>query len=126
MRFEHNENRLLLTIDDEEQAELQAMFDEDPDYFTTDEAMWDFFEPLTCNSALTWLRPDDCGDITDAPMLGFVDYENIQNHNVGGLGAIDLGCREYAPILARWAYMDYQIKSPLEDLLATKQALFTA
>jgi len=105
--------RLVITVDAEERAELQEMKDEnDADKpFISDAAMYDFLEPLTCNSDLDWISPDETGDMTSAPMLGIRDYQ-------------DENCIEESKIISRWAFMDYQVVSVLEVLLHDGEAIF--
>ena len=92
MDYQRNDQGLLITIDEDEQQELRE-FDE----IQSDQSMFEFFESLICNSELDWVDPSETGDLTSAPMLG-VRGENDT-------------------IIERWAFMDYQIKSVLEDLL---------
>lgn len=126
MHYSYTDKTLTIYIDKDKQAELREMQNDDPEYFQTDNAMWDVFEPLICNSELDWLNPDDTGDLTDAPMLGILDYETTVNEKIGPFGAVDLGFGEFAPITHRWAYMAYESKSPLQDLLETGKAVFVS
>jgi len=60
---------------------------------------------VTCNSGLQWIDASETGDLTSAPMLGFKDLENDT-------------------VLDRWAFMDYQVRSVLEDLRDTGKVVF--
>lgn len=75
--------------------------------FVAESTMFDVFEKLISNSELDWIRPEECGDLTDAPILGIRD-------------------RDDETVVERWGYMDYQVKSPLNDLLNRGKARFTA
>ena len=114
-------NRLVITIDEDEQAELWELED-----IQSDMAMTEFLEPLVANSELQWVSAEDTGDLTDAPMLGICGEESTENK--GPHGAVHCGHwdgkNRYHPIVNRWAYMDYQIKSPLQDLRDNRQAVF--
>jgi len=101
MYSETTKKRLVITVDDGERAELSALDD-----IQSDVAMWDFLEPLVCNSDLDWISPAETGDLTDAPMLG--------RRNESG------------EVMERWAFMDYQVRSPLEDFLSSGRAVFVA
>ena len=126
--IENNGHNLVITIDDEERAELRELHDDDPDHFGTDDAMVDFLEPLVCNSELQWINPADTGDLTDAPILGILGDETTENK--GPYGAVHVGFWDgharYNTIEQRWGYMDYQLRSPLQDLLDTGKAVFVA
>ena len=69
--------------------------------------MADILEPITCNSELEWTSSEHTGDLTDAPMLG------ILQHGDGD-----------PVIVERWAFMDYQVRSVLEDLRDKGEAVF--
>jgi len=108
MKAKRDGSRLVIEIDDEERQELlQASVDRDD--WTSDNFMADFLEPLTTSSELKWVCPEWTGDLTDAPMLGFFDISE-----------------DRLTVLERWAYMDYQIRSPLEDLLRHGRCVFTS
>jgi hypothetical protein len=97
MNYEISKDRSRLTfrVNAGEQKELREL----PD-IQTNQAMYDWFESIIANSDLIGIDPSDTGDLTSAPMLGLVKhYENGAER-----------------ILERWAFMDYQLRSPLEDL----------
>ena len=85
-------------------------------------------ESLTCNSELTWIDPSDTGDLTDAPMLGILGDERHQAS--GPCGVVhtgrDAGGNTFTPILERWAFMDYQLRTFLDDLTDTGKAVFVS
>jgi hypothetical protein len=70
----------------------------------SDKAMYEFLEPLVSNSELEWINPVDTGDSTSAPMLGILGDD----------------------IIARFAFMDYQVRSVLEDLRDTGKVVFVS
>jgi len=108
---------LVAIITDDEQKQLRGL----PD-IQSDAALHEFLEPLVANSELEWVSPEETGDLTAAPMLGVraseqdrKDYTDEQDR------------KHYRPpIIERWAYMDYQIRSPLEDLRDTGRVVFAS
>lgn len=98
----------------------------------TDRAMYEVFERLICNSELQWISPEVCGDLTDAPILGIYGDERAANGDEPeyGTGTVCTGRAEgilkVRAVLERWAYLDYQIRSVLVDLLEKGEAIFTA
>lgn len=84
-------SKLIITADDLERKEI---LEKD---FRSDQALYESFEKLVCNSELQWTNSEDTGDLTEAPMLC------IKNDN--------------DEIVERWAFMDYMMRSPLEDLI---------
>jgi hypothetical protein len=127
-------NLIVMPFDNNERNELKIMRDDDPD-FASDSVMHDAFETMIANSELQWINPEDTGDLTDAPMLGILGEETIESEpllpdfpenyglvstgNNGTMGMVQ-------PILKRWAFMNYQIKSPLDDLVDIGQAVFVS
>jgi len=73
----------------------------------------EFFESFLCNSDLDWVPPEITGDLTDAPILGIYEYDPELNSGDG----------EYY-LVERWAFMDYQVKSVLEELLENGRIIF--
>ena len=63
-------------------------------------------EPLICNSELDWVAPEDIGALTSAPILG------IRNP----AGEVD----------AAWGFMDYAVRSFVDDLINTGKAIFVS
>lgn len=72
--------------------------------FDCDFVMYEIFEHLTCNSDLQWVRPEDIGALTSAPILGIRD-ENDQ-------------------VIKAWGFMDYALRSPQQDLLDHGYCIF--
>jgi hypothetical protein len=86
-------------------------------------------EKLIANSELEWIDPAETGDLTSAPMLGIWGSEEENSREKSGpFGAVhvggDAGGAWYAPIVARWAYMNYQVRSFLDDLIEKGHADF--
>jgi hypothetical protein len=54
------------------QLHLQADKQENED-FLSEQFMYDLLEPIICNLELEWIRPEEIGALTDAPILGIVD-----------------------------------------------------
>lgn len=118
-------DRLTLYATPREIRELREM-----DEIQSDDSMHEFLEPLVGNTELQWISPADTGDLTDAPMLGILGEEGVRDHTVfaENFGLVVTGCNGHntmaRPILARWAFMDYQVRSVLEDLRDTGKAVF--
>jgi hypothetical protein len=94
--FKDKGSNLVITVDADEQTELKELREDEESFFHSDQTMYDQLEPLTCNSELNFVDPADTGDLTDAPMLGILDEDD--------------------KIVNRWAFMDYQVRSLLDDL----------
>lgn len=130
MTYKISDDRKTLTIsvDEAEQKELREI-----ESIGADSTMHDFLEPLTSNSELEWIDPADTGDLTDAPMLGILGEDQVRMQGVnpsGPYGIIKTGFNgtadTFQPILERWAFMDYQVRSALEDLRDKGEAIFTS
>ena len=93
MKYEISKDRknLTITIDKYGQKTLYKLGED----ISSDQTMRDFFEILICSSELQWIAPEETGDLTAAPMLGIRDGETV---------------------VERWAFMDYQVRSVLQDL----------
>ena len=102
-----SESRDSLTIyaDPEERDELRELKSDEPETWGCDIDEIEFLEPLTSNSELDWIDPADTGDLTDAPMLGITDEEGT--------------------VLERWAFMPYETRTFLDDLIENGHAVFT-
>lgn len=102
MKHRYNEDQnLVLILDDWDIKALKELED-----LRSDSQMIEFFEDLTCNSELEWVDAQETGDLTDAPMLG------IRNQD--------------GEIVARWAFMDYQVKSVLDELKEKGHCVFVS
>lgn len=97
------------------------------DDFQSDDTLLDTLESLTANSELEWINPADTGDLTSAPMLGILGEPG--RHESGPYGCVLVGWDEHgawhSPIVMRWAFMDYQVRSPLDDLADNGRVAFS-
>ena len=102
MRTKINDGRTQLTItaNRAERRHLKTLGDE----IHCDAVMHDQLEHWTANSELEWIDPAQTGDLTSAPMVGILDKAD--------------------QVAERWAFMDYQVRSVLEDLRDRGAAVF--
>lgn len=131
-------DRKTLTIHADEQArkELRELPETCPNSLSwtihSDVALLFAFERLIANSELEWIAPEVCGDLTAAPILGILGPEDAVDDKTwdNGQGTVWFGhmagCVLVHPVLERWAFMDYQVRSVLEDLRDKGQAVFVA
>jgi len=96
---------LILRADPMEREAIKGLANEQGEY--TSQAEYEALEGLIDNSELCWIRPEECGDLTDAPILGFRDADG---------NATDM----------RWGFMDHALRSFLQDLVETGKAVFTS
>lgn len=137
MKFIYTPERLTLTCDEAERAELREILEENGHFSDRTEA--EFMDHLICNSELDWINPDDTGDMTDAPMLGVWGEDVAESQRDGFTGErlygwVQLGRwhnaetgrieNHYSPILERWAYPHYAVRSFLSDLMENGEAVF--
>jgi len=114
---------LTLIADDEDRAAIADLIDDEGTSLASEvEAL----EYLISNSELQWIDPSDTGDLTDAPMLGILGEE--QREESGPYGVVECGHDAdgnfYQPILERWGYEYYAIRSFLQDLVDDGRAVF--
>jgi hypothetical protein len=96
---------LVICCDRAMRRELKSLGEE----IQRDKHMCDIFEPLVCNG-LSWVDPADIGALTDAPILSDDVIDDDGNY----------------PDDARFFWFgDYQIRSPLTDLLRYGKVVFT-
>ncbi len=136
LTFTISPDRKRLTIHADDAAVLQLLeFQRENDDFHSDAAMHEAFEHLVCNSELRWIAPEICGDLTEAPILGITGEPEPRDESRDGDGAILAGrwpdeagmARTWVePVIERFAFLDYQLRSPLLDLLEKGKAIFTA
>jgi len=100
-------SRLTITADAAERCELRQLT-ECGDGICSDATMVSFLESITCNSELDWIPEGETGDLTSAPMLGIREWEPMKHEYV---------------VLERWAWLDYQVRSLLEDLRDNGEAV---
>lgn len=138
-----NNKNLVITADDEDRKILQAFKDdlEGQDLnFVSNDALYDALEHLTCNSELSWSDALSIAALTDAPVLAifgeneedifasgeftppsFKNNQRCVGYRITGSNGETI---EGEKILQAWAYMDYQVRSPQEDLLEYGEAVF--
>lgn len=119
MTYKINERgNLVITATPEERADITPP--ESDQFLYEDECL----EKLIANSELDWI-PEGVStrDLTGAPMLGILGDEGMEDHsffpeNFGFIPTGSDGVARWArPIIARWAYMDYQVRSFVTDLI---------
>lgn len=116
------DGRLRITADDNDRQRLAEMKEEyEGKPFATCEA--EALEPLVCNSELDWIPEGTTSDLTSAPMLGIFG-EEVNEHEaakVPSFGVIKGGSNGFViyvqPVTHRWAYMSYQVRSFVDDLI---------
>lgn len=127
MKYKISDDRKTLTIcvDEQERQELREI-----QSIGADVTMRDFLSPITCNSDLEWMPEGATSDLTSAPMLGVLGDEGCRQHWAlrEHFGLVESGQSDhstlYRGIVERWAFMDYQVRSVLEDLRDKGEAVF--
>lgn len=122
--------QLRLTADPEERELLRQLatdLEGEPLSRLESEAM----EYLLCNSELCWVDPADTGDLTDAPIIGILGSDEARTREQKGpFGAQMCGGDEggdwYVPIIARWGFMSYALRSFVSDLIENGEAVFVS
>lgn len=145
--LDKNKN-LVILANEEDRQDLRELKEEQEDRypdienpFASDESMYSALEGLLCSSELGWSDAMSINALTDAPVLAifgenedgifasgeFTPPSSENNHRevgyrvTGSDGKTINGER----ILQAWAYMDYAVRSPQEDLLDYGKAVFT-
>lgn len=90
---------LLLSVNASTQAVLKKFKAEIGDAFGSDNTRFDIFEEFVCNSEYGWVSPNEIGALTDAPILGLKGESG-----------------EFGDVIRAWAYMDYALRSPQDEL----------
>lgn len=129
-KISDDRKRLTITVTPDEREMLKRMDEE----IHQDATMHDWFEPLIANSELEWINPRFTGDLTSAPMLGTLgedqDAATIQEQVKEHYGLVPCGFdghfHIYKPILSRFAFMSYQVRSVLQDLRDKGEVTFTS
>lgn len=142
MKYKISPDRKTLTItaDELERTELRELGED----VHQDRTMHDWLEPLVCNSELEWIDPSETGDLTSAPMLGIRHggepasrYDVRTGQYIPTLNGVDISPTSFDvdraeniseqaanKITCRYAFMDYQVRSILEDLRDTGECVF--
>lgn len=128
------DGNLKIEADEATVAELREMRTENPDDFGSDYIMHEVFEDLTANSDLEWIDPAECGDLTDAPILGIrgeeyaTDEMGCVGQNIVGRWPDENGVLKtwIRDVVFRWGFMDYAVRSVLDDLADQGYAIFQA
>jgi hypothetical protein len=94
-------SRLVLYADEWDLKALRKLED-----IHSDDAMVTYLAIFIAHTDLSWIRPEETGDLTDAPMLG------IRQGPAGRM-----------KITHRWAFMEYQVVSLLESLRDKGEAI---
>jgi hypothetical protein len=126
---------LVLSVTPEEREHIREMVaDHGCDYCRNCEC--DALEPLIANSELEWVRPEEIAALTDAPILGIRGDETPVPDNCDTRDLHIVGRWEnrktgklttfYEPVENAWGYMDYQVRSFLQDLIETGTATFVS
>lgn len=118
---------------------------DDQDRFILNEECWDHqakldyiedvvSDVMVANGPFEFISPAVCGDLTDADMLGVLSED--QEHNgpafstpadtTGGVGSgyVRTSPGRAAKCLARWAYMNYQVRDWREELIETGRCIW--
>ncbi len=120
------DDRLRIYLQEGDREELQQLADEYGESFNSDDVMYEVFEPLLCNSDLQWSSPDRISALTGAPVLCVLLHEEEPINDMDEVGYIMVGSWPDSQgmtriwgekIIQAWAFMDYAVRSPQEDLL---------
>ena len=89
----------------------------------------DALEHLTCNSELDWIPEGTTADLTSAPMLGITGPDQPASDLLPPcFGTITVGMdgdkRFVEPVMARWCYMSYQVRSFIDDLIEKGECIW--
>jgi hypothetical protein len=129
MRFTYDLNTngfLILYADASEREALKGLANAQGEF--TEDAEYQALESLLCNSELDWIRPEEIGALTSAPILGFRDKAKELPANVNPVFAHVVGHWNgktwYEPVNAAWGFMDYAVRSFVSDLIETGKAVF--
>lgn len=122
--YDLNQNGcLIITAEIEDQRAIRELLKIEG---ATHRAECDALESLIANSDLDWIRPEEIGALTDAPILGirrgYMEIDSPENSD--NLEAPNRSTEEAHQVIAAWGYMDYQVRSFLDDLVETGKAVF--
>lgn len=105
MEFTYDLNQngcLIITAADEDRNALRELPTDRPEVYRE----YDALEHLLANSDLSWIRPEEIGALTSAPIIGFRDGNSKPT--------------------AAWGFMDYALRSFVDDLIETGKAVFVS
>jgi hypothetical protein len=112
------DGRLKLTVTKEEQEALRerradAQENKTGEWWGSSAIESEVLEPLIANSELQWILEGSTADLTSAPMLGILEEAPslMDSEPPRSFGEVD-----GMLITHRWAWMDYQVRSFLDDL----------
>jgi hypothetical protein len=122
---------LRLVADSVARQTLKEMKEEQPD-FDSDAVMYDVLEGIVANSELEWIQPEWVGALTSAPMLGITgEPRPMKEGERGGVGMGSVNVvgnwdnqTWVSDVLKAWAFMNYQVTSPQQELLEKGEAIF--
>ena len=122
-------SQLTLHVDENERAALRWMREVESDDWGAVYREGELLDTLIANSELQWVDPFNTGDLTDAPLLGILGSDEERTRvKQGPHGAVCVGHDEggpwYVPILERWGYMPYALRSFMDDLADDGRAEF--
>jgi len=138
MNYHLDENKnLVITADKEDQQILRDYKSDLEDQglsFCSDNALYEAFESLFCNSELEWSDASTINALTSAPVIAIFNSEEIEveppceGNNYRCVGYKVTGWCEGVTygekVFQAWAYMDYCVRSPQEDLLEYGKTVF--
>jgi hypothetical protein len=136
------ETTLVLTVNRREQRRLQAYMRRDRNgrldslepRFDSDDFLYDLLEPMFTDDCFSWLPEGTTADLTSAPMIGVLGDEMPGPpteeavcsglYNCGRWG-VERQLRDiFQPVLRRWAFMDYAVTSPQQELAETGRCVW--
>ena len=138
MNYHLDENKnLVITAESKDQLELQELkseYEEKGMCFGCDEVLYSALEQLICNSELQWSDASTIAALTAAPVLAVFGEETViepdTSYQESGIcvgyqitgkdNNVIFGQR----VLQAWAFMDYAVRSPQEDLLKDGKTVF--
>ena len=98
---------LEISVDIPEQQSLKFEQENNPS-FPSDDFMYDLLEPLTCNSELEWIQPEEISALTSAPILGTRNDIGTSQDNVDKV----------------WWFPNYAVRNVQQDLADYGVAIF--
>lgn len=129
MQYHINEHGdLVITATQEERKELQEEIEPSKNQWGASSIEAEALEKLIANSELDWVRPEWVGALTSAPML--VTYLEPRKIKKGEhpdymcLAGKDGEDTWVQPVDKCWAYMDYQVRSFVTDLIEKGECVF--